>query len=862
MKKYISSLFKAAVCLLLVVALTIPAGVNVFADIEEEAPAPIKGIEGYTPSAAEQTAVSAGFVPVISKDGLTLLFKQATAETALYSAKTGEIVYSNPQDVPSDSKGTPFHRMTSQLYITYYENNSQIKFYSSRFDSIERDQMTATLKNDVLSVNYVFGKRKITKQMIPAAIPEEKFLKLLEKLDEDGQKTLKTQFKRISSEDFLSSDTKEKYKSTYKNFEDTPLYILNKYIPDYELEPVYTMLEEAGYTSKDLEEDNKASGNEVEITDTNVVFDLTLNYRLENGALIAELDCSKLRVLDNADIASINVLEFFGSGSVKDSGYVLVPDGSGGLVSFNSSKTGAAAYSGQIYGNDQAIRSNGLLDNSTGVQLPVLGINRNDSGIFAVVGQGAEYCSVNADIADDIIPYNVGYFRADINPYDKMSVASPIHGGGMTQIYVRQQKPYQGKISISYYMLEKGKSTYSDMAALYRSQLEEQGVLKERLSGDVPFVYGLVGAIDVKKHFLGIPYTGMKSLTTFEQAADIVAELKENGIDNQHISYLGWFNGGMKQTVADRVKVERSIGGKKGLKKLSQIKGITLYPNVSFTTATNTLFDSFSVKKDAARLTYKETALLYPLSYPKNYFDYSKDYSYIVSVNRYSANIKGFSKAYTLDGIAVDDLSRFINSDFAKERYVERSESLKLTDKALSELDKKYSLMLSAPNLYAVDNADIFTDMPTGASGDNIISVQVPFLQMVFSGYKDMTCSPINISYGNFSAAELISFGMLPNYTFIKESSSVIMNTDYTELYSVCFDDWKKQALDTFSKVSEVAQKVRGVSVKSHNILENGLCELVYENGLTLIINTTSSDIGLDGGTVAAGEYTVKEAEK
>lgn len=849
--------------MVLVLMLSFPCGMNAFADGEQQsAAAPIEALAGYTPSAAEQQAIAAGFVPVISKDNLTLLFKQETAEIALYSAVTGNIEYSNPQDIPADSKGTPYHRMTSQLYITYYENNSQIKFYSSRFDSIERDQMTSTLSGDVLSVNYVFGKRKITKQMLPAAIPEEKFEKLLEKLNEDEQKDLKTQYKRISTEDFLSEDTKQKYIDTYKNYEEGPIYILNAYIPDYELEPVYELLEKAGYTQKDLEEDNKASGNEVEITDTNVVFDLTLNYSIEGGALRVTLDCSRLNVLDNADIASINVLEFFGCGSVSDIGYVLVPDGSGGLVSFNSSKSGAAAYSGQIYGNDMAIRSNGLLDNETGVQLPVFGISKNSSGIFAVADEGAEYCSINADIADDIIPYNVGYLRADINPYDKMSVASPIHGGGMTQIYVRQQTPYQGNVSVRYYMLENGKNTYSHMAKLYRSMLEEQGLLTERLSGDIPFVYGLVGAIDVQKHFLGIPYTGKLSLTTFKEAGEISDELKASGISDQHIKYLAWFNGGMEQTVADRVKILGVLGGKKGLDALSKKQGVTLYPNVSFTSAANTLFDSFSVKKDAARLTYNETALLYPISIPKNFFDYSSDYSYIVSVARYEENIKGFSKQYTLDTLSVDDISRYLNSDFAEDRYTERSESLKTTDKALSTLSEKYSLMASAPNLYAFDDVTLMTDMPVGTSGDNIISQQIPFLQMVLSGYKDMACSPINISYGNFSLSHLLSFATLPNFTFTKESSSALMNTDYTELYSVCFDDWKSQAVEMYNKISEVAKKVRGASVESHNISANGLTELKYENGVTLIINDTSSDIAYEGVKLSAGEYIIKEAEQ
>jgi hypothetical protein len=142
--------------------------------------------------------------------------------------------------------------MTSQIYVTFYENNSQIKYYSSRFDALEKDQVTSTLEDGVLSVNYVLGKRKIVKEMLPTAISEEKFEKLTSKLSDEDRISLKKQYKRISEDDMITEATKQKYRDTYKNFSSGPIYILNIYIPDYELEPTYLVLEKAGYTEKDL----------------------------------------------------------------------------------------------------------------------------------------------------------------------------------------------------------------------------------------------------------------------------------------------------------------------------------------------------------------------------------------------------------------------------------------------------------------------------------------------------------------------------------------------------------------------------------------------------------------------------------
>ncbi len=862
MKIFIKRSFVSVVSMMLSLALIFTGTcLPVSAEQPKEEATPIVGISGYQASPEEQAAISAGFVPVLQKDKLTLFYKQATAEIALYSAETNELIYSNPQDISADTKGTPLHRMTSQMYITFYESNSQIKFYSSRFDSLDRGQVTSVLENNVLSVNYVFGKKKIIKEMLPAAIEEKRFEKFLENLSAEDAKELKKQYKRISEDDMITEATKQKYRDTYKNFSDGPIYILNIYIPDYEIEPTYLLLTDAGYTEKDLEKDNKASGNEVEIKDTNVVFDLTLNYSLDGGALKVELDCSRLNVLENADISSISILEFFGCGGKNDTGYVLVPDGSGGLVEFNSSKNNAAAYSATIYGNDLAIKSKGLENNDVSVQLPVYGISRNDEGLFAVVENGAEYCSINADIADDTIPYNVGYISADINPYDKMSVANPIHGGGTTQIFVRQKEPYKGKINISYYMLGKGKNTYSDMANFYRQKLVEEKILTEKLTGDIPFVYSLVGAIDVKKHFLGIPYTGMKSLTTFEQAQEIIGELDKNGVKNQQVKYLAWFNGGMKQTLPDKVNILGCLGGKKGLEALMESSKAEIYPNVKFTTTVNKLFDSFSVKRDAARLTYNEAALMYPISAPKNYFDYKSEYSYIVSVNRYKEIIGSFMKKYSYENLSLEDIARRLNSDFDEDKYIERHESLEMTSAVIESLAKEYNIMASAPNLYAVKNVSIMTDVPTETTKKNIISLEVPFLQMVYSGYKDMASAPANISYGNFSASHLIAYATLPNYTFAYEKSSEIMNTNYSEFYSICYKDWIKDAVAVYGAINENAAKLRGQSIVSHRILDSGLVELTYENGAMYIVNDTSTEI-IDGDTtLAAGEFIFKEGK-
>ena len=221
--------------------------------------------------------------------------------------------------------------------------------------------------------------------------------------------------------------------------------------------------------------------------------------------------------------------------------------------------------------------------------------------------------------------------------------------------------------------------------------------------------------------------------------------------------------------------------------------------------------------------------------------------------------VNKFIKNYKLKNLALDDLSGELNSDFSEDRYAERNAAIKKTNSAIDRLSEKYNIIASMPNLYAIDNTNIITDAPTASSGNNIISIEVPFVQMVLSGYKDVASEPANISDGNFDISHLIAYGTLPNFTFSYAKSSEIMNTNYAELYSLCFEDWKEDAVKAYKAVSEHAATLRGKSIVKHEILESGLVRVTYENGASYTVNDTALDITDGDITLAAGEYIFKE---
>lgn len=850
MKKYLKFLCS----ILLVTVMVMASAFTGSAQNDEEGKNTVQAIAGYKASAEEGVAIALGFSPVLQNNDFTLFYKAETAETAVYVRKNNEMIYSNPQDIPADASGLSMHRMKSQLYITYYTNNTQAKYYSSFYDCVSYGQNTATVKDNSLVVEYTFGKENLSKEMLPIAIPKDKFEnEVLPGLSDEDKETVEAYYELTSVTDAKTDAARKKLIERYKNIEDTDLYALDRYIPDYDVAAVYKALY-SNYTNADFIEDNKAAGGTTEIINSSISFTVSLVYSLTDKGLSVALDCSKLTVSDVADIDSITVLEFFGAGSSKDSGFSIIPDGSGGVINFNTDKQWAGAYQGKIFGNDLAVTYTHS-DSDNLVQMPVFAIAKKNSGILAVAGEGAELCSIISDIADVALPYNRTAFQANVFAFDKMYVLNPEYGGGTSEVYVRDERPYKKNIVFNYYFMDEGKNSYADFAAYYRNLLIEEGIIGKKLDGKIPFVYGLVGAIDVRKHFLGIPYSGYEVLTSFEQAEDIIQSFSDMGIEEMKVKYSGWFNGGLKQTDISKVKVLSCLGGNKKLSRLMQNEKADIYPEINVSAVSNSLFDAFSVRKDAARTTYDETVLVYPLSLSRNTSDYSANYTYLLSSARYAGRIEKFIKKYNYENVAVLDLASRLNSDFSKKNKTDRTAAKANTISALESLAEKYNVMATAPNSYAWKHVDIMTDMPLGTNDANIFDLKIPFVQMVLAGYVDMACQPINISDNDDGLLDLVAFGTLPNYTLMFAESTAIKDTDYSHLYSLNYEDWQEEAVSLYKAYVADMQKVRGCTVTVWEKLCPDVIRIVYDNGCEFIVNKSSSVYNYGSASVEANTY-------
>ena len=98
---------------------------------------------------------------------------------------------------------------------------------------------------------------------------------------------------------------------------------------------------------------------------------------------------------------------------------------------------------------------------------------------------------------------------------------------------------------------------------------------------------------------MGIVYDGEYSMTTFDQAKEIIDELKNDGVENMNVMYRSWTEDEINQKITDSVSVSSEVGGKKKMLEFSKYlmeQGFGFYPEFHFTVGQGYDFSFASLK--------------------------------------------------------------------------------------------------------------------------------------------------------------------------------------------------------------------------------------------------------------------------
>ena len=800
---------------------------------------------------------------VMENDYLKFVMDPATTQFTLTEKGSGKVWYSNPPDMSVETIANKSTKdgLQSTLMIVYGTANGVETTLNSYGYSVENGLYEIEEVESGIKVKYSIGNIERT-YIIPAALPENRYLSFYDKMESKTQKRLDQYYRKYDINNLRDEDNEEELLKTYPDLATEPVYVLRDGLQEHIRVRIEEYFEGAGYTYDDFVEDS-AKYSVTKVTDK-PAYDVSVVYELDGKDFVVRIPMEEVDYKDAYPIISIKPLPYFGAGHTTDDGFILVPDGNGAVIRFNNGRQSQNAFYSNVYGWDYGQKRSAVISESCALY-PTLGICNNGSSFLCIAEEGSAYATIEADVSGRLHTFNYANTGYKIIHSESMDVSSKSDKA----VVVYEKNVPKGDL-INRYRFVEG-DTYADMALAYRDYLTARyAQLDKNNDSSTPVVVELIGAIEAVENHLGFPVTVSRELTSYKEAAKILEDFVAAGVENLDMKYVGWFNEGVHHKVPTSVKLISELGSKKDFKNfVSKVNdaGADLYLEafVEFVYK-NTLTDGFSINRDSAKYVTKEIAELWdysPIIYALE--DYEDDTLRYYVKNKYTNKlidslVKSVEK-YGAKNLSFADLGKLIGGDYNPKAVVTREEMMKLQQEKLAQLKENGNgYMIYTGNEYAVPYADAVLDLELVGKQYGIVDYMVPFYTIALHGLVNYTGAAMNLAPDRELAwLKSIETGAGLYFTFIDASGSKVQETPYTYLHGSEYSKWKDEALAMYKEYDEALGHVYNLFITGHRYLADGVTETTYEDGTKVYVNYNYTDYSEGGVSVSARDYAVKK---
>ena len=121
--------------------------------------------------------------------------------------------------------------------------------------------------------------------------------------------------------------------------------------------------------------------------------------------------------------------------------------------------------------------------------------------------------------------------------------------------------------------------------------------------------------------------------------------------------------------------------------------------------------------------------------------------------------------------------------------------------------------------------------------------------------------------YVNFEAnkseffLQMVEAGVYPSFYLTAEDSSNLIYTNSADLYSTKYTTYKDTLISYDRELRALAEKTRGACIADHEILEEGVNKVTYDNGTVIYVNYNDRAVSADGVSLDPLSYKVEAGE-
>lgn len=797
---------------------------------------------------------------VLENNSLKLTMDPLTTQFTLEVKGTGKIWYSNPQGAERDAiaKGLEPTNLQSPLLMTYCSpGGMEYQFNSYQHSTVNKLYEIET-GEDYIRVLYTLGNLE-REYIFPPVMTEDNYNKWIGLMTEEDRFYTEKRYKKYSV-DSLKGDEKDTMLATYPILETEPIYLLRDGMGSVVLVNLEKKFESIGYTMEDYNADKALNVSEAGTDRT--AFNVTMVYRLEGDELVVEIPFNELEFKESSPLYTLTPLPYFGAGGTEDEGYMLVPEGGGGIIRFNNGKVSQSAYYSNLYGWDMALKRNAVVHN-TRSYFNAYGIANGDASMICILEEGAPYAAVKADVSGKSNSYNYVNAMYSICSSEQYSFTEALTNSAI-RIYLTDLP--DETLRQRYRFVDS--NDYADMAKSYQEYLQERynGYFTKNDDTQTPVAIEILGAVDKVRQVLGVPVSMPLKLTTYKEAEEMIKELSEQGMGNMSVKLIGWCNGGVNQKLMKKVKTISELGSKKNLNSListAQSIGVDVYlDGVTQYARNSNLLDGFFSYRDAARLLSKERAELYQYSvvtyaareHAETHFLLHTDLAMQMADNliKYAAKLGV--------GVSFQDNGKDLSSDFYEKKVSGRQVVMNRQAEQMKAMaDAGQKIMINTGNDYALPYSDMVTNMNLQGSDYTILDAFVPFYQMAVHGYVNYTGEPLNLSEdAQEELLRSVEYGAGLSFTLMKESVFVLQKTLYTEYYGADYSAWRDRMLEIYARYDSELGHTFNQEMTDHELFASDLSCTTYEDGTKVYVNRGYTDaVTPNGVKVPARDYKV-----
>ncbi len=569
---------------------------------------------------------------------------------------------------------------------------------------------------------------------------------------------------------------------------------------------------------------------------TDIGFRVTVKVELVDGS--ANVSCTHENITGNPDafIESLDLLNSFGAYMLSsEDDFLLVPDGSGAIIKTAVYDESFEPLSFAVYGNDPSQ----LSEESSAAIIPAFGMKHNGIAFVSLIQKGDAAATIKAQKATGISEYNL--------IYPSFSV-TPVHYENET-LYVSKGTA-SDEISLCYRFLTGNNATYAGLASACREQLIRNSVLSTKnveTTNYLPFCLTLTGATTKS---VG-PFSYLSTLTTFEQANDMLIRMRNKGINNIGIRYTGVFSGGTDSKDISNAKILSRLGGTEKLGELYEYAAaqkMNLYLDVNILSSATDFSgtNAMSINKSDSSYT--------PVSAVAEYMEEQPAERKLRSLNKLSKLVAGIlsdTRYYGFSGFCLNDVGSVLYSDFSSGGML-RDTAADTVAKAIAPLSTGHSTMAVGGNFYMLKNIGTVINVPLKATASQSGAYfTVPFVQLVLHGIVDYAGNPINTEVNlEETLLKNIEFGACPHFEWNYEPV-----TDHTDSDIFYYDNTINAAAEYYVQANEALNDLRDARMTDHYEVDDGVFCTEYDTGSMIYVNYTDNDYSTLGVVVEARSF-------